>query len=211
MRVINQKNINLWDEVDRSLEEHSSSGYKIACIEAEKAFIYVLKSKGYPINNIKQITMLFGWRLTDKTGLIKALEKTNNIKETFDYTLTSFEAEDIVESFKQAIKDFSESKSLSWQRKFALLWQNYMSLKTSFAKKIVIGLLAFFLVIKLLSSTKIGLSVANYLIKIANVIYSWFILLGLFGIVLVAFFVIIFAFLERKKTRIKSIDKKGLE
>lgn len=208
MRVLNQKNENLWDEVDRSLGEHSSSGYKMACIEAEKVFRHVLKSKGYPITDIGQVITLFGWRLTDKEGLKKALKKTQQIKETFDYQMTSFEAEDVVESFRQAIQDFSDKKALSWQRRFALLWQNYISLKTSFAKKSIIGFFGFFLLIKLLSKTTIGHDVTNFFVKTADIIYSWVVFLGTLALIAIIFIVIIFAYLERKKTRIKSIEEK---
>jgi hypothetical protein len=208
MRVINQKNENLWDEVERSLEEHSSSGYKMACVEAEKVFRHVLKSKGYPVSDINQVITLFGWRLTDKEGLRKALKKTEQIKETFDYQMTSFEAEDIVESFKQAIQDFSDKKALSWQRRFALLWQNYISLKTSFAKKTIFGFFGFFLLIKILARTGIGHNITNIFVKIADIIFSWVVFLGTIALVAVIFIIVIFAYLERKKTRIKSIDEK---
>lgn len=208
MRVINQKNENLWDEVERSLGEHTPSGYKMACVEAEKVFKHVLKSKGYPIQDISQIITLFGWRLTNKEGLKKSLRKTEQIKETFDYQMTSFEAEDIVEAFEQAIQDFSDKKALSWQRRFALLWQNYLSLKTSFAKKTIFGFFGFFLAIELLAKTNFGHSVVTLFVDIADVIFSWFIFLGALALIAVVFIVIIFAYLERKKTRIKSIDEK---
>lgn len=206
MKVINQKNENLWDEVDRSLEEHSSSGYKMGCIEAEKVFKTVLKNKGYPTSDLNQIITLFGWRLTNKEGLKKALVKTDQIKETFDYTLTSFEAEDIVEAFKQGINDFSGAKALSWQRKLTLLWQNYLSLKTSFAKKFLLAFFGFFLVVKMLSSTSIGQSIVNFVVYLADIIYSWVTLIALIGVVLVSFIVLTFTVLEKKKTRIKSIN-----
>jgi len=208
MRVINQKNENLWDEVDRSLEDHSPSGYKMACIEAEKVFRSVLKTKGYPTKDINQILTLFGWKLTDKEGLKKALAKTHEIKETFDYNLTSFEAEDIVTCYKQAIKDFSDRKALSWQRRFALLWQNYISLKTSFAKKTLLSFFGFFLVIKILSSTEIGREITAFFVKIADIIYSWVAFFAIIAVVLLIFIVLIFSVLEKKKTRIRSIDEK---
>jgi hypothetical protein len=208
MRVINQKNENLWDEVTRSLEDNSSSGYKIACIESEKVFKHVLKAKGYPISDLNQIITLFGWKLTDKEGLKKALKKTDQIKETFDYQLTSFEAEDIVESFKQAIEDFTNKKSLTWQRRLTLFWQNYISLKTSFAKKSLIGIIGFFLIVKLLASTKDGNKIAQFFIGLANFIFSWFVFFGLLLLIAVIFIIVIFTYLEKKKTRIKSIDQK---
>jgi hypothetical protein len=208
MRVINQKNENLWDEVDRSLEEHSASGYKMACIEAEKVFRSVLKTKGYPTTDINQIISLFGWKLTDKEGLKKALAKTKDIKETFDYKMTSFEAEDIVTAFKQAINDFSGAKALSWQRKLTLLWQNYISLKTSFAKKTLIGFFGFFLAVKILSTTEIGKEVTQFFVRVADIIYSWMTFFALIALIILVFIVVIFTILEKKKTRIKSVDHK---
>jgi hypothetical protein len=208
MRVINQKNENLWEEVEHSLEEHSPSGYKMACVEAGKVFKHVLKNKGYPVGDINQIITLFGWKLTDKEGLKKAIKKTEQIKETFDYQMTSFEAEDIVEAYKQAIQDFSSAKALSWQRRFALLWQNYLSLKTSFAKKVLFGFFGFFLVVKLLAKTSIGHSVVKFFVGLADLIYSWFIFLAVLFLVAIIFVIIIFAYLEKKKTRIKSLDEK---
>ncbi len=208
MRVINQKNENLWDEVDRALEEHTPSGYKMACIEAEKIFRHVLRSKGYPTSDIGQIITLFGWKLTNKDGLKKAIKKTAQIKETFDYQMTSFEAEDIVECFKQSIQDFSDKKALSWQRRFALLWQNYLSLKTSFAKKTIIGFFGFFLAVKILARTGIGQKITDFFVRLADIIFSWMMLLGLLFLAFIVIVIIIFTYLERKKTKIKSVDEK---
>jgi hypothetical protein len=209
VRVVNEHNTNLWQNVESALAEHSANGYKIACIEAEKVFRYLLKSKGYPIADLENLLVLYGWKLTDREGLKKALKKNREIKDTFEYQLSSFEAEDIVETFKQAIADFSDAKTLGWQKRFILFYQNYISLKSSFAKKLTIGLLGFFLIVKFLARTSFGNSMTAATVRIADFIYSWFLFFlilafGLFLLVLVAF-----SKFDNKKTRIKSIKDKN--
>lgn len=205
MKAISLKTENLWAEVERALAEHTASGYKMACIEAEKVFYYKLKEKGYPTGNIKQILTLFGWKLSNKDALAKALEKTEQIKTSFDYTMSSFEAEDNVAAFKAAVDDFSHAKALSWQRKLSLFWDNYISFKSSFAKMALLSLFIFFLVIKFLSATSIGHDIVNFFVKISDFIFSWFILLLGIGIVIGLIVFGLITIFERNKTRIKEI------
>lgn len=205
MKAIILKTENLWAEVERALAEHTASGYKMACIEAEKVFYYKLKEKGYPTGNIKQILTLFGWKLSNKDALAKALEKTEQIKTSFDYTMSSFEAEDNVAAFKAAVDDFSHAKALSWQRKLSLFWDNYISFKSSFAKMALLSLFIFFLVIKFLSATSIGHDIVNFFVKISDFIFSWFILLLGIGIVIGLIVFGLITIFERNKTRIKEI------
>lgn len=205
MKAISKKSNDLWSEVERALSEHTASGYKMACIEAQKVFYYLLKQKGYPTKNIKGVIAVFGWKLTDKKALLDALEKTELIKNSFDYTLSSFESEDIVASYAHAIKDFSHTKSLSWQRKVGLFWDNYLSLKSSFAKKAFVGVISFFVVVKLLSSTTIGQSITKALVTVSDFFFSWFIILviGAGLLVLVIFGAV--TLLDKKKPKIREI------
>jgi hypothetical protein len=205
MKAISQKTENLWLEVERALSEHTASGYKMACIEAEKVFYYKLREKGYPTGNIKRILTLFGWKLTNKDSLAKALEKTEQIKTVFEYTLSSFEAEDIVAAFKDAVSDFSHAKALSWQRKLTVFWDNYVSYKSSFAKMTLLVLFIFFLAVKFLSATKIGGQLVTLAVSAADFIFSWFLLLlGIGAIVaLVAFGAV--TWFEKRQTKIREI------
>lgn len=205
MKAISQKPENLWQEVERALAEHTASGYKMACIEAEKVFYYKLREKGYPTKNIKQILTLFGWKLSNKDALAKALEKTEQIKTIFEYTLSSFEAEDIVAAFKDAVDDFSHAKALSWQRKLTTFWDNYISYKSSFAKMTILSLFLFFLAVKFLSATTVGHQIVGGVIAIADFIFSWFLLLLGAGaiIAIVAFGVV--TWFEKRQTKIREI------
>lgn len=205
MKAISQKPENLWAEVDRALAEHTASGYKMACIEAEKVFFYTIKSKGYPTDNVSQILTLFGWKLSNKDSLKKALEKTELIKTSFDYTLSSFEAEDIIAAYKRAIDDFSHAKALSWQRRLTIFWDNYISIRSSFAKKALIFFFLFFAAIKFLSATQVGKWITDFFVNISNFLFSWFILIvGIGAIIGLIVFGLISIF-ERNKTKIREI------
>ena len=205
MKAISKKSDDLWGEVERALNEHTASGYKMACIEAQKVYYYLLKTKGYPTKNMKQVLTIFGWKLTDKKALQNALEKTELIKNSFDYTLSSFETEDIVAAYAKAIKDFSHAKSLSWQRKVGLIWDNYLSIKSSFAKKVLIGIILFFVAVKLLSATKFGQTIVTATIKLSNFFFSWFLVVIVGAGILVFIIFGIMTFFDKNKSKIREI------
>lgn len=205
MKAISKKSDNLWGEVEKALKEHTTSGYKMACIEAQKVFYYLLKSKGYPTKNMKQVLTIFGWKLSDKKALQNALEKTELIKNSFDYTLSSFETEDIVAAYAKAIKDFSHASALSWQRKVGLFWDNYLSLRSSFAKKLFVGIILFLVVVKLLSSTKFGSSVVSATISVSDFFFSWFLVVVVGAGVLVFVIFGLMTLFEKNKSKIREI------
>jgi len=205
MKAISTKSDNLWGEVEGALKEHTASGYKMACIEAQKVFFYLLRSKGYSTKNMDQTLTLFGWRLTDKDALKKALEKTELIKNSFDYTLSSFETEDIIAAYAKSIKDFSHARTLSWQRKLGLFWDNYISIKSSFAKKALVGVVLFFVLVKLMSSTKIGLGVVGATVTLSNFFFSWFLIVVVGAGILVFVIFGLMTLFEKNKSKIKEI------
>lgn len=205
MKAISAKSDDLWGEVERALKEHTASGYKMACIEAQKVFYYLLRSKGYPTKNMKNVLAVFGWKLSDKKALQKALEKTELIKNSFEYTLSSFETEDIITAYAKAIEDFSKAKALSWQRKVGLLWDNYISIKSSFSKKLLVGIVLFFVLVKLLASTNFGLTVVNAVVVVANFFFSWFLVVIVGAGILVFVIFGIMTLLEKNKSKIREI------
>lgn len=205
MKAISKKSDDLWGAVEGALKEHTASGYKMACIEAQKVFYYMLKQKGYPTKNMKQVLAIFGWKLTDKKALQSALEKTELIKNSFEYTLSSFETEDIVASYARAIKDFSGAKSLSWQRKVGLFWDNYLSFRSSFAKKLFVGIILFFILVKLLSSTAFGQKIVSVVVVISDCFFSWFLVVVVgAGLVVLVIFGLMTLF-EKNKSKIREI------
>jgi hypothetical protein len=206
MKAISRKSDDLWSEVERALKEHTTSGYKMACIEAQKVFYYLLSTKGYPTKNMKQVLTVFGWKLSDKKALQSALEKTEMIKNSFDYTLSSFETEDIIAAYANAIKDFSHTKTLTWQRKVGLFWDNYVSFKSSFGKKLIVGVLLFLIAVKLLSSTAFGSTITNLAIKTSDFFFSWFLIVLVGAGILVFVIYGVMTLLEKNKSKIREIN-----
>lgn len=196
-----------WENIERLLEENTGSSYRIACIEAEKLFKYKISAMGYSTKNMDQLLTLFGWKLSNLDGLKKALEKTHEIKDSIDYTLISFEAEDAVAAFKQATEDFGSKKPLTLQRRLNVFWQNYISIKSSFSKKFLICFFGFFLIIKLLATTEVGKNIVNATVKLANFIYSWTLLLAIIGIGLFVFIFSFFMLFEKKNIKIKDEEE----
>ncbi len=196
-----------WENIEKLLEENTGSSYKVACIEAEKLFKHKVSALGYSTKNMDQLLTLFGWKLSNLEGLKKAIKKTHEIKESHDYTLISFEAEDAVAAFKQAAEDLGSKKPLSLQRRLNVFWQNYISIKSSFSKKFIISFFVFFLIIKLLASTEIGKNITAFMVKAANFIYSWSLLLAILGVVLLVFTFSFFMLFEKKNIKIKDSEK----
>lgn len=205
MKAISSNKESLWTEVEKSLTEHTTSGYKMACIEAQKVFYYLLGSKGYPVKNTKQLLTIFGWKLSDKKALQSAIEKTELIKNKFDYTLSSFEAEDIVDSYIKAIEDFSSAKAVSWQRKIGLFLDNYLSIKSSFAKKALVGAVLFLVIVKLLSATRVGLAIVSAIVAISDFFFSWFLVVIAGAGVLVFIIFGLMTLFEKNKSKIREI------
>src|SRR3989337_1498482 len=159
-----------WSEVEACLSEQTASGYKMAILEADKILRYVLKQKGYPGKDLEKQIFYAGWRLEDKGGLKKAIAKKEEIVEKIEYKLSTFEAEDAVEAYKEAILHFSSKKALGLKNRLTLYYTHYLSIKSSFLQKNLLIILAFFLAVKLLDSTETGRLVWEKLVAISGFI-----------------------------------------
>src|SRR3990172_7004409 len=157
-------NEDYWAEVDACMAEETASGYKMAIIEADKILRFVLKQKGYPGKDLKQQIFYAGWKLEDKKELHKAIAKKDEIVDKLEYKLSTFEAEDALGAYKDAVIHFSSKKTLRLKNRLALYYTHYLSIKSKFFQKSIISFLVFFLVIKLLDSTEIGRQIWQKLI-----------------------------------------------
>lgn len=194
-------NEDYWSEVEACMSEETASGYKMAIIEADKILRFVLTQKGYPGKDLRQQIFYAGWRLEDKNGLDKAIQKKEEIINNLEYKLSTFEAEDAVEAYKQAILHFSSKKTIKLKDKLSLYYSHYLSIKSSFFQRFIGGFLTFFLTIKLLDGTEIGRNIWAELIKIANFVFSWFLVFILLGGAIL--FIVIGSFLYFEKSRVK--------
>ena len=102
--------------------------------------------------------------------------------------------------------DFTNARALSWQRKITLFWDNYISIRSSFAKMFLLGVFIFFLLVEYLASPNFGgPKVVKFLVAIANFIFSWFILLLGIGAVIGILVFLLITFFEKNRTKIKEI------
>lgn len=192
-----------WSEVETCLSEGTASGYKMAIIEADKILRYVLKQKGYPGKDLEKQIFYAGWRLSDKTGLKKAIAKKEEIANKVEYKLSTFEAEDAVEAYKEAILHFSSKKALKLRNRLVLYYAHYLSIKSSFLQKNLLIILMFFLAIKLLDGTETGQLIWEKLVSISNFIYSWFLVFILLGGAILIIVIGSFLYFEKGKVKIK--------
>lgn len=198
-----EQHADYWSEVESCLKEETASGYKMAIIEADKILRFVLKQKGYPGKDLRQQIFYAGWRLEDKKGLEGAIAKKDEIINNLEYRLSTFEAEDAVDAYKEAILHFSSKKTLKFKNRLVLYYTHYLSIKSKFFQKSVVSFLAFFLAIKVLDSTDIGRQIWQKLILIANFIFSWFLVFLLLGGAILVIVIGSFLYFEKGKTRIK--------
>lgn len=201
-----RENQDYWQEVEECLKEGSPSGYKMALIEADKILSFVLKQKGYPGKNVRQQVLLAGWRLEDKKSLEKALEKRDEIINNLEYRLSTFEAEDAVKAYREAILHFSSKKAISFGKRAALYYTHYLSIKSSFFQKSLIILLLFFLFVKFLTATTYGKTLGDAVVGTSNFIFSWFMVFLLLGIAIGVIVIGSFMYFGREKVRIKDND-----
>jgi len=163
----------LWLEVENALTERTPSGLKTAILEAHKVLRAVLDSKGYPGKDIERQLFWAGYSLKDKDGFAEALEKRDEILNKFEYQLSDFEAEEIVRKYKKAIDKVGFAPKFSFKEKMKMSFETYFSPKSlSFWRNLAI-FIGFFVVIKLLYRTEVGIGVTKWLAEVADFIISW--------------------------------------
>ncbi|MCL5093771.1 MAG: hypothetical protein M1355_01425 [Patescibacteria group bacterium] len=192
-----------WSEVEACMAERTAVGYKMAVIETDKILRFVLKQKGYPGKDLRQQILLAGWRLEDKKGLEKALEKRDEIVNNLEYRLSTFEAEDAVKAYREAILHFTSKKTLKIKARIVMYYNHYLSIRSTFLQRSLVLIFVFFLLVKFLSSTEVGKSVSFYVVKASDFIFSWFLVFALLGIALLVIVISSFLYFEKSKTRIK--------
>lgn len=199
-----EKNKNLWDEIEADLKEKTKSGYKMALLDSDKLLRLVLKERGYPGKDLKKQLFWAGINLDGRQHLKNAIKKKEEILNTQNYRLSSFEIEDYLNAYKKAIQWVLSAKKISLKQKTGIILENYLFLKnTSFIRAFIVFLSIFF-GIKLLSSTETGQNIVSKVVEIDDFLFNWlkyFLLLGL-TIALIIFAA--FIYLDRgKKIRIK--------
>jgi|GEM_PF-1439358 len=195
---------NLWQEVKADLDEGTACGYKMALLDSDKLLRVVLKQKGYPGKDLKKQLFWAGISTKNRPNFKNALEKKDEILNSLDYQLSSFEIEDFLEAYRKVIGKVMESEKMGLKRKIGIYFENYFSLKGSWTRNSLITFFAFLFGIKFLSGTGMGQSITDGIVVIDDTLFSWFIILLLLGLGVALIVLISFTlFDKKKKVRIK--------
>lgn len=204
---MNSTKVNLsWREVDKAMSSETNFGYKVACIEARKIFIETLKINHLPHDNLLNFLKYFGWKFTQKEELKKAIMVCEKIISTIDYNLSTFESEDAVQAFRQAVVELnSKDSKLNFSKKLMISLAKTETGSKIKIKKIFLCAFLLILLIKFLTSTKLGTNLSNF----SNTLFSYLVMILFIGIVAFIFVMVIFLFLDSKNgTIIKEIKEK---
>lgn len=196
------KNSDIWAEISSDLKEKTDSGYKMALLDSDKLLRNVLKEKGYPGKDLKKQLFWAGINLSGRADLKSAIKKKDEVLNTQDYRLSTFEIEDFLAAYKKAIEWVLSSRKLGFKRKIGLYFENYFFLKNTSLTKLIVAVLAVFFGVKLLSSTDTGKSVVTKVVDADNLLFDWLKVLILIGLGVAVVVFISFLYLDKKK-RIK--------
>lgn len=193
-----------WQEIEADLKEKTNSGHKMALLDSDKMLRRALKDKGYPGKDLNKQLFWAGINLNARLDLKKALKKKQEILDEFDYRLSTFELEDFLNAYRKAIERVSSGDRLTLKKRLGIYFENYFFLKNTSKIKSLLAVLAVFLGIKVLSSTVIGSSITKKVVSIDNLLFDWFLILLLVGLVVGVIVFVSFIFFDKsRKVKIK--------
>lgn len=163
----------LWTEVEKSLSERTSSGLKMAILEAHKVLYATLESKGYPGKKIEDKLYWAGYSLREKNGLAEALEKRDDILDKFEYRLSDLEAEELIKKYKHVIDEVVKAPKFSLKDRLKMITETQLSPKSVLLWRNLGIFIGFFVAIKLLDKTEVGMSISKWLSGVADFVISW--------------------------------------
>ena len=194
----------VWQEIEADLKEKTNSGHKMALLDSDKMLRRALNDKGYPGKDLNKQLFWAGINLNARPDLKKALKKKQEILDEFDYRLSTFELEDFLNAYRKAIERVSSGDRLTLRKRLGIYFENYFFLKNASKLKALIAVMAVFLGIKILSSTGIGVGITKKVVSIDNLLFDWFLILLLVGLVVGVIVFVSFIFFDKsRKVKIK--------
>ena len=196
---MSDKDKNIWHEVEADLKEKTECGYKMALLDSDKLLRQVLREKGYPGKDLKKQLFWAGINLGGRTDFKNAIKKKEEVLNTQDYRLSSFEIEDFLDAYKKAVTWVESAKKIGLKRKIGLYLENYFFLKNTSITKVVVVIVLVFFGVKLLSSTETGKNVVDRVVEVDNLLFDWLKILILVGLGVAVVVFISFIYLDKKK------------
>lgn len=190
----------LWHDVDLALSGEKSAGIKFAIIESHKILENTLRSQGYPGKTIEKKLYWAGYSLEDETGIKQGLEKRKEILENFEYELSDFEASEIVNLYKKVVHEIVKKEKFDAKDKIKAFYKVYLNPKSVYFWRNFAIIFAVFGLTKVLAYTKLGESITEGFVYLADLALSWvFVAL----IIIIAIIVLIVSNYYENRTKIK--------
>lgn len=198
-----------WQIVEDCMAEKTSSGYKLALIEADKLLDKALRDAGYPGKNIEERITQAKANFSNVKNLKKAREKRNLVLKELSYNLNSIDVEDAVKSYHQALLDIegNPEAKLSLLEQIMAQVSYYVPSKKKFFWKTLLYCVSILLIIVFLADTKTGQKISQSIVNLSHFIFGWVLMVFiLVASVITIITLSILYFEKRKKTDKEEFD-----
>lgn len=165
-----------WSPVDEALAEKSSSGVKLAMLEAGKILDERLDDVKIPGRTLREKVGSATLHLTNVKDVAKAADYLSGLRSGTTGALNRPQAERHIQSIRQAVTDLNE---LSAERQSPLaqakLYAGALKGKQRWLKQALAGVGVVFLIILFLADTGWGRSLVGGVVGGVNTFFSWII------------------------------------
>lgn len=162
-----------WDNVEKSLNEGIGSGYKIAILETEKILSLSLGEKRFPGKDIQEKIESAGIFIKNKEKLNYARSMYNKIIKEPGFDVSSEDTKEIVSGYYRAISDIvrMDRENLNLKEKTGLLLQKYFYRFPEKARKFLILVFLFFLLVFISVETSTGKSISANVVSFSQFLF----------------------------------------
>ncbi|MBW6440823.1 hypothetical protein K0B03_02200 [Patescibacteria group bacterium] len=162
-----------WDIVDKSLNEGSDAGYKMAIIETEKILTLAFKEKKIPgDSNLEKINNFLEF-IKNPEKLKYSHAMYERIINEPGFRISSEDTKEIVLGYYKAINDITniKSKNISIGKKVDYFFKNNFKKYSFKPKMIFIYLFIFFLLIFISTETSLGIEIAGSFVAFTRFLF----------------------------------------
>lgn len=162
-----------WDNVEKSLNEGTGSGYKMAILETEKILFLSLGEKRFPGKDIQEKIESAGIFIKNKEKLNYARSMYNKIIKEPGFDVSAEDTREIVSGYYRAISDVvkMDLENLGLKEKTRLLLQRYFYRFPEKARKFLILVFLFFLLVFISAETSTGKSISANVVSFSQFLF----------------------------------------
>lgn len=198
-----------WSKVEKLFNKNLTESLEMAIIESEKILKKLIEEKKIPGKTIdKKIEALKPF-LSNSDKLTYAQRIYKRILKDPDFEIDQKETENVLQAFYQAATDLTGEEAVPitiWDR--IRLWVNLLIPDPrKFARRVILGILSFFLFVLFLADTTPGKKLVQEIVNVAHFIFSWVILAILTAAGIIIVIIVTVFYFESRGTRMRIKDK----